>query len=191
MVQIKDKQFEVFIPESKILQRISDLARQLNHAYANKEPIFIAVLNGSFMFAADLMKKVSVTCHISFIRVSSYQSMESTGKITELIGLQEAITNRHVVIIEDIVDTALTMSHLVAQLQTHGPASLEIVTLLCKREAMQKPMALKYVGFDIPNAFVVGYGLDYDGLGRNLPDVYVEAMVNDKTSEQKIVSLKN
>lgn len=173
MVQIKDKQFEVFIPETTINERIATLARQINQEYAEKEPIFIAVLNGSFMFASDLMKKVSVACQISFIRVSSYQATESTGKITELIGLQEKIDNRHVVIVEDIVDTALTMSQLVAQLQTHRPASLEIVTLLCKREAMQKQIELKYVGFDIPNAFVVGYGLDYDGLGRNLPDLYI------------------
>jgi hypoxanthine phosphoribosyltransferase len=173
MVQIKDKQFEVFIPETTINERIATMARQINQEYAEKEPIFIAVLNGSFMFASDLMKKVSVACQISFIRVSSYQATESTGKITELIGLQEKIENRHVVIVEDIVDTALTMSQLVAQLQTHRPASLEIVTLLCKREAMQKQVKLKYVGFDIPNAFVVGYGLDYDGLGRNLPDLYI------------------
>ncbi len=173
MVQIKDKQFEVYLSESQINNRVEELARQLNEAYAEKEPLFIAILNGSFMFAADLMKKVSVACHISFIRVSSYEATHSTGKVMQLIGLQEDIANRHVVIVEDIVDTALTMSHLVEQLQQLRPASLQIVTLLCKREAMQRQIDLKYVGFDIPNAFVVGYGLDYDGLGRNLPDLYV------------------
>jgi len=173
MIQVKDKPFEVFLSETEILARISQLAGQLNQDYAGKEPLFIAILNGSFMFAADLMKRITIPCHISFIRVSSYQATESTGKLTELIGLQESIANRHVVVIEDIVDTALTMSHLLSQLQSQQPASLEVVTLLCKREAMQKPLHLKYVGFDIPNKFVLGYGLDYDGLARNLPDLYV------------------
>ena len=173
MVQIKDKQFEIYLSQNQLNGRIAELAGQLNETYADKEPLFIAILNGSFMFAADLMKKVSVACHISFIRVSSYEATSSTGKVTQLIGLQEDIANRHVVIVEDIVDTALTMSHLVEQLQQLQPASLQIVTLLCKREAMQRQVDLKYVGFDIPNAFVVGYGLDYDGLGRNLPDLYV------------------
>ncbi|MDJ1504600.1 hypoxanthine phosphoribosyltransferase [Xanthocytophaga agilis] len=173
MVQIKDKQFDIYIPESRILERVSELSNQLNQEYATKEPVFISVLNGSFMFAADLMKRISIACHISFMRVSSYESTQSTGKITEIIGLQESIKGRHVVIVEDIVDTALTMSQLLVQLKQHEPASLEVATLLCKREAMQKDIKLKYVGFDIPNAFVVGYGLDYDGLGRNLPDLYV------------------
>ncbi|MCU0353715.1 MAG: hypoxanthine phosphoribosyltransferase [Cytophagales bacterium] len=173
MVQVKDKQFEVFLPETEILARTSQLAAQLSRDYANKEPLFVAVLNGSFIFAADLIRHVSVPCHVSFVRVHSYQSTASTGTLTEVIGLQENIEGRHVVVVEDIVDTALTMSRLLAQLREQMPASLEVATLLCKREAMQTDLALKYVGFDIPNRFVVGYGLDYDGFARNLPDLYV------------------
>jgi len=173
MVQIKDKKFAIFIPESQIQARIAQLGEQLNRDYVGKEPLFIGVLNGSFMFMADLMKKITVSSYVSFVRVSSYEGTQSTGKLTEIIGLQADLKGRHVVIVEDIVDTALTMSQLVEQLHNQQPASLEVVTLLCKRDAMQKELSLTYVGFEIPNAFVVGYGLDYDGLGRNLPDLYV------------------
>ncbi len=174
MLQIKKKAFETFISQEKIQERVTELAQMISQDYVDKEPLFVVILNGSFMFAADLMKKISLPCYISFIKIASYQHMESTGKLTELIGLQEDIQNRHVVIIEDIVDTALTMSEISQQLTAQKPASLEIVTLLCKREAMQKDIHLKYVGFDIPNRFVVGYGLDYDGLGRNHPDICAE-----------------
>lgn len=161
------------MPETEISARTGQLAAQLSHDYADKEPLFVSILNGSFIFAADLIRRVSVPCHVSFVRVHSYQATTSTGTLTEIIGLQENIAGRHVVVVEDIVDTALTMSRLLAQLREQKPASLEVATLLCKREAMQTPLALKYVGFEIPNRFVVGYGLDYDGLARNLPDLYV------------------
>lgn len=173
MIQVKDKSFEVFLPHEQLLKRIEAMASQISADYAAKEPLFVVVLNGAFIFAADLFKHITIPCQISFIRVASYHATQSTGKLTELIGLQENIENRHVVIVEDIVDTALTMSQLVAQLATRQPASLEVATLLCKREAMQTQIGLKYVGFDIPDRFVVGYGLDYDGLGRNLRDLYV------------------
>jgi hypoxanthine phosphoribosyltransferase len=173
VIQVKDKRFEIFISASQLSETIARLAQRINHDYADKEPLFVAVLNGAFMFAADLMKCVTIPCRLSFVRVASYQNTQSTGILTEIIGLQENIANRHVVIIEDIVDTALTMHRLVKQLQHKQPASLQIATLLCKPEAMQKPVDLKYVGFEIPNRFVVGYGLDYDGWGRNLPDLYV------------------
>ena len=175
VIQIKDKRFEVFIPAAQLSEKISGLAQRLNQDYADSEPLFIVVLNGAFMFAADLMKCVSVPCQLSFVRVASYQNTQSTGILTEIIGLQENILGRHVVVIEDIVDTALTMHQLVGQLKQKRPASLQIATLLCKPEAMQKSVDLKYVGFEIPNRFVVGYGLDYDGFGRNLPDLYVLA----------------
>ncbi len=173
VTQIKDKRFELFIPAPELSDKISGLAQRINQDYAGLDPLFVVVLNGAFMFAADLAKFVSIPCQFSFIRLASYQNTRSTGTLTEILGLRENIAGRHVVIVEDIVDTALTMHQLVLQLQQRQPASLQVATLLCKPEAMQKPVDLKYVGFEIANRFVVGYGLDYDGFGRNLPDLYV------------------
>ena len=174
MLHLKDRQFETFISQKQIKEKVTELALRINQDYAGKELVFIVILNGSFMFAADLLKQITLTCRISFIKVSSYQHTQSTGNLTELIGLQENITQKDVVVIEDIVDTALTMDNVRQQLLQHRPASLEISTLLCKQEAMQRDIYLKYVGFTIPNRFVVGYGLDYDGIGRNYPEIYAE-----------------
>ena len=172
-IQVHDKHFEVFIEKSIIEKRITELAFQINQDYEGKRPLFLAILNGSFMFAAELMKSVSVSCEITFLRVSSYQATESSGKIVEILGLTENIEGRDIIIVEDIVDTGLTMTALKHQLLAQNPASLSIVTLFQKPEALKQPIDIQYVGFEIENKFVLGYGLDYDGLGRNLGDLYV------------------
>lgn len=172
-ILIHDKHFEVFIEKSVIEQRISDLALEINKDYEGKRPLFLAILNGSFMFAAELMKSVSVSCEITFLRVSSYQATTSSGKVHQILGLTENIEGRDVIIIEDIVDTGLTMIEIKQQLLAQNPASLSIVTLFQKPEALIQPIDIQYIGFKIENKFVLGYGLDYDGLGRNLGDLYV------------------
>jgi hypoxanthine phosphoribosyltransferase len=172
-IQIHDKYFEVFIEKSVIEQRIKELASEISKDYKGKCPLFLAILNGSFMFAAELMKSVSASCEITFLRVSSYQSTQSSGKVVEILGLTENIEGRDVVVVEDIVDTGLTMAELKQQLLAQNPASLSIVTLFQKPEALKQPIDIQYVGFEIEDKFVLGYGLDYDGLGRNLSDLYV------------------
>ncbi len=173
MIQIKDKHFEVFIDAPTLSGRIKELAGQINSDYSDRTPLFVSILNGSFMFTADLLKDISVPCEITFIKVASYAGTQSTGNLTELIGLQEDISQRHVVIIEDIVDTGITMEKVRQALAEKKPLSLEIASLLFKPTCLQKEVTIKYVGFEIPSKFVVGYGLDYNGLGRNLPDLYV------------------
>ena len=156
-----------------IEERIQALAIQISQDYRGKAPLFVGILNGCFMFASDLLKAVSIPCEISFIKVSSYQETSSTGQLKELLGMKENIEGRHVIIVEDIVDTGLTMSEIIGSIEKKDPASIEIVTLLLKPDALRKDIHPRYVGFEIANRFVVGYGMDYNGLGRNLPDLYV------------------
>ncbi|PWK28876.1 hypoxanthine phosphoribosyltransferase [Arcicella aurantiaca] len=172
-IQVHDKHFEVFIEKSVIENRIAALASSINQDYEGKRPLFLAILNGSFMFAAELMKSISVSCEITFLRVSSYQATESSGKVHQILGLLENIEGRDIVVVEDIVDTGLTMIEIKQQLMAQNPASLSVVTLFQKPEALKQPLEVEYVGFEIENKFVLGYGLDYDGLGRNLSDLYV------------------
>ena len=172
-IQIHDKHFEVFIEKSIIEKRIIELASKINQDYYGRCPIFLAILNGSFMFAAELMKSIEVSCEITFLRVSSYQATESTGRVHQILGLLENIENRDVIVVEDIVDTGLTMVEIKQQLLVQNPASLSIITLFQKPEALKQPIDIQYIGFEIENKFVLGYGLDYDGLGRNLSDLYV------------------
>ena len=172
-IQVHDKHFEVFIEKSVIENRIVALAASINKDYEGKKPLFLAILNGSFMFAAELMKSVTVACEITFLRVSSYQATESSGKVHQILGLLENIEGRDIVVVEDIVDTGLTMIEIKQQLMAQNPASLSVVTLFQKPEALKQPLEVEYVGFEIENKFVLGYGLDYDGLGRNLSDLYV------------------
>jgi hypoxanthine phosphoribosyltransferase len=181
MIDVGDKTFSLFIEQKLIEKRIAELAVQINQDYQEKRPLLVGILNGSFMFASDLMKALTIPCEISFIKVASYQQTASSGRVTELLGLQENAQNRHLIIVEDIVDTGLTMSGIIANLQQRNPKSIEIATLLFKPTALQKDIHLKYVGFEITNRFVVGFGLDYAGLGRNLPDLYVlkEAHLTD------------
>ncbi|CAG5010061.1 Hypoxanthine-guanine phosphoribosyltransferase [Dyadobacter sp. CECT 9275] len=173
MITILDKTFVPFISRSNIESRIAEMAVQISKDYEGKSPLFIIVLNGAFLFASELLKNVSLPCQITFVRLASYQQTETTGQVRQIIGLEEQITGKDVVIVEDIVDTGLTMNQLLEQIQALQPASVEIATLLHKPEAIRKPVSMRYIGFEIENRFVVGYGLDYDGLGRNEDALYV------------------
>lgn len=171
-IQVKDKQFHSYLSNEKIIARISELASKINSDYQGKEPLFIAILNGSFMFAAHLFERINMPSQITFVKVASYSGTSSTGKVTSLIGLDVPIVHRDIIIIEDIVDTGNTMNELLKQLNEHQPSSIKIASLIQKPDALQHPLTVDYVGFSIPNDFIVGFGLDYDGYGRNLPDIY-------------------
>ncbi len=172
-VEIADKKFELLIENDNINKRTRLLGIQLNLDYEGRRPIFIGVLNGSFLFMADLLKEMDIECEIAFIRVSSYKGTESSGSIKETIGLPENLLNRDIILVEDIVDTGFTLKYIIEKVRLQHPASVTVCSLLYKPEAIQTHIKeLQYVGFEIPNEFVVGYGLDYDGLGRNLIDIY-------------------
>ena len=171
-IQLHDKEFNTYISEKEILSEIKRLGTQISSDYKGKKPLFIAILNGAFMFASDLLKEISIDCEISFIKSTSYQGTESSGQLAELIGLKENIENRDLIIIEDIVDTGNSMKKTLASLVLKNPKSIEICTMLFKPEALQHKMDIKYIGKEIPNDFVIGYGLDYDGLGRNIREIY-------------------
>jgi hypoxanthine phosphoribosyltransferase len=174
-ITIKDKTFVPFIESIFIEPRIAELGQQINIDYENKFPLFVVVLNGAFMFAAELMKSVTIPCEITFVRVSSYQKTQSTGQLREILGLNESIKDRNVIIVEDIVDTGLTMNELLFQLSVQKPNSIQVATMLFKPTALKTPLNVKYVGFEIESRFVVGYGLDYDNQGRNLNQIYVQS----------------
>ena len=171
-ITVKDLRFNISIPAEDIKRRIAELAAQISSDLEGRNPLFLAVLNGSFMFAADLMRGITTPCEISFVRLSSYTGTESTGTVHELIGLNEDLTGRTVVIIEDIVDSGLTMRELLSMLKTKKPADVRIASLLVKPRNLKVDLDIPYCCFQIPNDFIVGYGLDYDGYGRNLPDIY-------------------
>ena len=173
LVTIHDKVFRPYLPAAALDAAVSALAARLSTDYAGREPLFVVVLTGAFMFASDLLKRMSEPCEVVFIRVASYEGTGSTGVVQEVLGLRENIQGRHIIIVEDIVDTGTTMHHLLPTLLAKGPASVEIATLFYKPASLRHEVDLRYVALEIPNDFVVGYGLDYDGLGRNLPDVYV------------------
>jgi hypoxanthine phosphoribosyltransferase len=175
MINILDKTFVPFIPAETIETRVNELAALISKDYENLCPVFLVVLNGAFMFASELVKRVSLSCEVTFIRFSSYQKTESTGSVKEIIGIDQNLRDRDIIIIEDIVDTGLTMSELVKKVQEMSPKSVEIATLLHKPDALKTPVSMRYTGFEIENKFVVGYGLDYDGIGRNLDSIYVLA----------------
>lgn len=185
VVKIKDKTFKTSIPEKEIKARIQAVADRINHDLADKNPLFLAVLNGAFVFAADLMRMITIPCEISFVKLASYQGTTSTGKITEVMGINEDLTERTIVIIEDIVDTGLTMKRMIESLGTRHPASVHICSLLVKPEKLQVDLNIEYAAMEIPNDFIVGYGLDYDQQGRNLPDIYT--LVN----EDNLKNMKN
>ena len=171
-IQIKDKSFTTFITEEEILKEVSRVADEINRDLEGTEPLFLSVLNGSFMFTADLMKRVNIPCEISFVKLASYQGTSSTGKVKELVGLNEDIEGRTVVIVEDIIDTGFTMERLVETLRARNPKDIRIATLLVKPDKLQVKLDIDYVAMNIPNDFIVGYGLDYDGKGRNYRDIY-------------------
>ena len=172
IVQIKDKKFRISIPESVIKERVKAVAQRINHDMAGKNPLMLAVLNGSFIFAADLMREITIPCEISFVKLASYEGTTSTGKITEVIGINEDLQGRTIVIVEDIVDTGLTMQRMVETLGTRNPESIHICSLLVKPEKLKVELDIEYAAMNIPNDFIVGYGLDYDQQGRNLRDIY-------------------
>ncbi|MCU4166007.1 hypoxanthine phosphoribosyltransferase [Carboxylicivirga caseinilyticus] len=174
-VKVLDKEFVLSISEENILKAVEEVATRINTELEGKNPLMLCVLNGSFMFASDLMKRITIPCEISFVKLSSYQGTGSTGKVKELIGLNEDITGRTIVLLEDIVDTGLTISNTVDQVKSMGPAEVRVATMLFKPDACKKDITLHYVGMNIPNDFIVGYGLDYDGYGRNLRNIYTLA----------------
>ena len=171
-ITILDKQFELFISSEEIQTRISDLGRQITKDFSDEHLIIIGVLNGSFIVFADLCRAIEKECLCEFLKISSYQGTQSSGEVTSILGLNTSIQGKSVLIVEDIVDTGLSMRYLLDELNKHNPKRLAVATLLFKKEAFRFNYPLDYVGFEIPNKFVVGYGLDYDGLGRNLPDIY-------------------
>lgn len=171
-LQLHQLHFEPFITAATIQKRVAEIGRELSNAFQNEPPLLIAILNGSFMFTADLVRHCTFDHEISFIKLASYKGTQSTGTLITAIGLQEDFENRDIIIIEDIVDTGNTLYQFLPQLRAKNPASLTVVTLLLKPSALEQDIQLDYIGFEIPDKFVVGYGMDYDGLGRNLPDLY-------------------
>ena len=172
VIKVHDKSFETYLSEETILQRVKEIAAAISKDYAGRRPLFIAILNGSFMFAADLFKQLSIEAELCFIKLASYRGLKSSGNVVTSIGLEDDLFGKEVIIVEDIVDTGKTLHNFLPKLHHQQPKSLRIATLLHKSEATEYPLDLNYIGFDIPNKFVVGYGLDYDGLGRNWKEIY-------------------
>ena len=171
-VTILDKTFETSIPEAEIKKRVKELAADISRDMEGKNPLLLGVLNGAFIFAADLMREMTIPCEISFVKLASYQGTTSTGKVTEVLGINEDLTGRHIIIVEDIVDTGLTMKRMIESLGTRNPASVSVCALLVKPDKLQVELDLKYVAFKIPNEFILGYGLDFDQAARGLRDIY-------------------
>ena len=172
IVKIKDKTFKTSISEAEIKQRVKELAQRISHDLEGKNPLLLGVLNGSFIFAADLMREMTIPCEISFVKLASYQGVLSTGKVKEIIGINENLSGRDIVIVEDIVDTGRTMKQMVDSLATRNPASVRICTLFVKPDKLEEPLDIEYAAFSIPNDFILGYGLDYDQQGRGLKEIY-------------------
>lgn len=171
-IRVHDKEFVPYLSAEEIEVQVQRVADEINKDYKGKRPLFVAILNGAFIFAADLLKKVNVEAEICFIKLASYKGIKSTGKVITAIGLDAELYGRDVIIVEDIVDTGKTLSQFLPQLEHHHPASLKIASLLHKPDACVHPIQIDYLGFTIPDKFVLGYGLDYDGLGRNTKDIY-------------------
>ena len=171
-IKVLDKEFEPYLSEQLIQEKITALAQQLNKEYAGKKPIFLSILNGSFLFTADLFKQITIEAEVCFIKLASYKGTSSSGNVITAIGLDANVNGRDVIILEDIIDTGKTLHHFLPQLASSNPSSIKIAVLLNKTEALAYPVKVDYTCFDIPNKFVVGYGLDYDGLGRNTRAIY-------------------
>ncbi|MBR4160835.1 MAG: hypoxanthine phosphoribosyltransferase [Bacteroidaceae bacterium] len=171
-IRIHDKEFVPSIPAEDILLQVRRVAKEINRDYEGQEPLFLVVLNGSFIFAADLMREITLAADVSFVKLASYQGTASSGTVREVIGLNTDITGRPIIIVEDIVESGLTMAHMIATLKRQNPKSIDICTLLLKPEKLEVQLDIKYVAMEIPNDFIVGYGLDYNEHGRNLKDIY-------------------
>jgi hypoxanthine phosphoribosyltransferase len=169
---IKDLAFRPYIGAAEIEARVAALGQDIGRAYAGKCPLFLVVLNGAFVFAADLVRACAIESEITFVRLASYDGLASSGKVKTILGLPEGLDGRHIIIVEDIIDSGRTLAGFIPQLQQHLPASIAVAALLVKPDALEHRVSIDYKGFDIPTKFVVGYGLDYDGLGRQLPDIY-------------------
>ena len=189
-VTIKDKTFGISIPEEVIKQKVKAVAERINHDMAGKNPLLLAVLNGSFVFAADLMRELTIPCEISFVKLASYQGTTSTGKVKEVIGINENLAGRTVIIVEDIVETGLTIQQMLDSLGTRNPESVHVCTLLLKPERLQVDINVEYVAISIPNDFILGYGLDYDQQGRNLKDIYT-LISNEQLTPNNPNNMKN
>jgi hypoxanthine phosphoribosyltransferase len=171
-IKVLDLTFETSITEETIQKEIGRIAEQMNRDLADKNPIFLGILNGAFMFASDLFKQISIPCQITFLKLASYEGTKTTGTVKQLIGINQDLKDRTVVLLEDIVDTGITLDTILRQLSGYEPKEILVATMLHKPEALQKDVRLDYVGFEIPNEFVLGYGLDYNGYARNLPEIY-------------------
>lgn len=171
-LQVKDKTFAVSIPAAEIQKQVRRVAAEINRDMAGRKPLFLPVLNGSFIFAADLLREVTIPCEVSFIKLASYQGTHSSGTIREVIGLANDITGRDIIIVEDIIDSGLTMAHMIETLKRHNPATISVCSLLVKPDALKVEIPIHYRCMEIPNDFILGYGLDYDGFGRNTKDIY-------------------
>jgi hypoxanthine phosphoribosyltransferase len=178
-VKIKDLEFKKLIGSARITEKVAELAEQINQDYKNRTPVFLPILNGSFMFAGDLLKHIKIPCRVSFVKKSSYSGTVSTGQLKTLIGHDESLFNQDIIILEDIVDSGLTLEKIIEELRGLGAKSVEAVSLLRKKTAREKKVDVKYIGFELDSEFVVGYGLDYDGLGRNLNDIYKQTGPTD------------
>ncbi|GAB4107589.1 hypoxanthine phosphoribosyltransferase [Echinicola sediminis] len=172
MLKIKDKEFKRYLSEETLHNRVKELGKQIAEDYKGKSPVVLGVLNGAFMFLSDLMKEIEEPLQVSFVKIASYSGTSSTGRVKEVVGLAESLKGRHVLIVEDIVDTGLSMAHLMGMVKAQEPMSVSVASLLVKPEALQETITVAYTGFEIPDKFVVGYGLDYDGFGRNLKEIY-------------------
>ena len=172
LITVKDKQFEPFISEERIQTEVSRIAQQMNNELAEKDPIFLGILNGAFMFASDLYKQITFPCQITFLKLTSYSGTKSTGTVKQLIGINFDLKDRVVVVLEDIVDTGITLETIIRQLSGYEPTEIRVATFLHKPEATIRDVKLDYVGLEIPNDFILGYGLDYEGYGRNFKEIY-------------------
>ena len=174
IVRLHDLHFTPFLSAESIAQRVKELAAQLSRELEHEQPLFIGILNGVFVFASDLLKQMHIDCEITFVKLSSHDGTTSSGKVRTSIGLNDEITGRNVIVLEDIIDTGKTVSQFTQELKKLNPESIRVVTLLFKPDALEYDLEIDYIGFKVPNKFLVGYGLDYDGLGRNLKDIYVK-----------------
>ena len=172
IVTAHDLSFRPMITPAEIQQRVNEIGAQLTERYRSKNPVFLAVLNGAFIFAADLVRACNIDCEISFIKLKSYQGTQSSGQVIKHIGLEQSLEGRHVIIVEDIVDSGRTLSNFLPELEKEKPASIAIASLLFKPDSLEQDLQIDYIAFEIPSRFVIGYGLDYDGLGRNLRGIY-------------------
>ena len=172
LIHIKDLSFRPFITKEEIAHKVSELGQKISEDYKGERPLIIAILNGAFIFAADLMREINIECEITFVKLASYEGTNSTGNVKTMIGMDKDLSGRKVIIVEDIVDTGKTLFEFLPVLREKDPASIAIATLLFKSEELKYPLELDYIGFDIPSKFVVGYGLDYDSLGRELDAIY-------------------